>query len=157
MYRVFLPRRNAQNCVVIYLHAITIQCWWQHTTLRRKRQVCFVAFCHHRGGLSSGESTGDRQQNVSPIAFSAKSIIVLWDHEASESVSEAWASYTDKYAWNYSEFGMIIHVTGKRTVGEFADTAHGWAPYTAHDLPGETFCWKNEQLHYASCKGRQRG
>ncbi len=100
-----------------------------------------------------GEGTGDQEDDVSLIAFSAKSIMVLWDHEASEVVDEPSDNYTDQYTWRYSQSATVIHVTGKRMVGELADTDHGWAPHTLHDLPSETFCWKNAQRQYTSCKG----
>ncbi len=102
------------------------------------------------------EGTGWLTTDVNLIAFSGKSIVVLWDHEASEMFSDPTAEravdYTDQYSWRYSESGTNIHVTGKRRVGEVKDPDHGWAPHTTHDLPSETYCWQGAQFHYASCK-----
>jgi hypothetical protein len=106
------------------------------------------------------EGTGWLTKDVSLIAFSGKSIVLLWDHEASYLFSDPTAErpvdYIDQYSWRYSESGTIIHVSGKRRVGEVKDPDHGWPPHTTHDLPGETFCWQASQRHYISCKGDWR-
>jgi len=106
------------------------------------------------------EGTGWLTKDVTLIAFSGKSIVVLWDHEASYLFSDPTAErpvdYIDQYSWHYSGSGTIIHVSGKRRVGEVKDPDHGWPPHTTHDLPGETFCWQAAQRHYISCKGDWR-
>ena len=101
-----------------------------------------------------GQITGEQIAEVGLVRLNGTSIEVLWKHQASDSVSfpSLGAEYDDTYGWEFSPGGTAIHVSGKRKVGSMADTSHGWAPGTTHDLPEEMFCWSPTERAYRLCR-----
>jgi hypothetical protein len=100
-----------------------------------------------------GPITGEQILEVALVRLNGGSIEVLWKHQASDSVSfpSLGAEYDDTYEWKFAPGGTAIHVSGKRKIGSVADTSHGWAPGTTHDLPDEMFCWRPSERAYRRC------